>query len=258
MPNNIIFRDEVANTATCDIFASVPRRNSKMGNIPSFSTLPGNAPMILRDGRAVVDIVGTCGDHCAGCFGKYCYAEAYTRMYRETARAYARNTLLIRRGAFERLQKQVSAHIDVEDRPFFRWHVSGELETTGQFSAYCDIMESRPAVRFGIYTRALDIVESVYNDRGARVENLCINWSLENRLPVPDEVARARRLGACFFIYDDGSNAELETLPHCPAVDKAGHKTGITCDKCGRCYTAGAGSVMAVHAHGNRREGRAE
>lgn len=257
MSNITTFRDEVANIATCDLFASVPRRNSKMGNIPSFSTLPGNAFMILRDGRAVVDIVGTCGAHCDGCFGRYCYAEAYTRMYRETARAYARNTLLIRRGAFDRLKTQVTAHIDVENRPYFRWHVSGELETTGQFGAYCDVMESRPAVRFGIYTRALDIIECVYNER-ARVENLCINLSLENRLPFPDEVTRARRLGACFFIYDDGSNAELETLPHCPAVDKAGHKTGITCDKCGRCYTARSGSVMAVYAHGNRQGSGAE
>ena len=34
------------------------------------------------------------------------------------------------------------------------------------------------------------------------------------------------------FIYDDGTEPDVAKLPHCPAVDRNGYETGITCSKC--------------------------
>ena len=41
----------------------------------------------------------------------------------------------------------------------------------------------------------------------------------------------------------------LEKVYHCPAVDKNGHETGVTCAKCKRCIVAKRGEKTAVYAH---------
>ena len=151
MTDYIIYRDRVADEDPASMFPSVSPRNSKVGNIPSFSTLPGSGLMTLSDGRAVVDVHGTCGSACSAC-ERHCYAVRMAKYRHNTARAWARNTLMIRAGYFDRLKRAILAHIDLNDRPFFRFHVAGELETAAQFCVYCEIAEARPLVRFALYT----------------------------------------------------------------------------------------------------------
>ena len=51
------------------------------------------------------------------------------------------------------------------------------------------------------------------------------------------------------FIYDDGTEPELENVLHCPAVDEKGRKTGMTCAACKLCISAKPGQKIAVYAH---------
>jgi hypothetical protein len=56
------------------------------------------------------------------------------------------------------------------------------------------------------------------------------------------------------FVYDDGSDPTLKSLPHCPSVvKKPGAKKGtlshkVTCLDCGRCFH-NHGKRIAVYNH---------
>ena len=51
------------------------------------------------------------------------------------------------------------------------------------------------------------------------------------------------------FVYDDGSDPEIAKMFHCKAVNPDGKSTGLTCDKCGRCFKGNKGLITAVYAH---------
>ena len=248
MAKYTIYRDEVATEDPESLFISVSPRNSKLGNIPSFSTLPGSGLMTLSDGRAVVDVPGTCGSACNEC-ERHCYAVWMAKYRNNTAIAWARNTLIIRAGYFERLKRAILAHIDLNDRPFFRFHVAGELETAEQFCAYCEIAEARPLVRFALYTHRFFDVAEWAADRGGTPANLLINASIDNRPPTVEETTLAKSFNARFFICDSCESPALDAFPRCAAVDRDGSRTGITCDVCQACYTGAPGSVTVCTEH---------
>ena len=248
MDHYTIFRDEIAESDAKTLFPSVSPRNSKLGNIPSFSTMPGRAFLIISDGRAVVDVPGTCGSACSAC-ERHCYAVRMAKFRHQTARAWARNTLITRAGDFERLKRAILAHIDLQDRPFFRFHVAGELETAAQFCAYCEIAEARPLVRFALYTHRFFDVAEWAADRGGTPANLLINASLDNRPPTVEETTLSKSCNARFFICDSGESPALDAFPRCAAVDRDGSRTGITCDVCKACYTGAPGSVTVCTEH---------
>lgn len=248
MAEYTIFRDEIAENDAKTLFPSVSPRNSKLGNIPSFSTMPGRGFLMLSDGRAVVDVPGTCGAACAGC-EPHCYAARIAKFRRQTAVSWARNTAIVRAGDFERLKRAILAHIDLQDRPFFRFHVAGELETAAQFCAYCEIAEARPLVRFALYTHRFFDVAEWAADRGGTPANLLINASLDNRPPTVEETTLSKSCNARFFICDSGESPALDAFPRCAAVDRDGVSTGIHCDECQACYTGAPGSVTVCTEH---------
>ena len=249
MAEYTIFRDEVANSDVKTLFPSVSPRNSKVGNIPSFSTMPGRGFLMLSDGRAAVDVPGTCGGACSAC-ERHCYAVRIAKFRRKTAISWARNTAIVRAGDFERLKRAVLAHIDLNDRPFFRFHVAGEVESAAQFGAYCEIAEARPRVRFALYTHRFYDVATWAIERGGTPANLLINASLDNRPPTAEDTALAREINARFFVCDDGSNAAaLAKFPRCAAVDRDGSSTGVHCDACRACYIGAPGSVTVCTEH---------
>jgi hypothetical protein len=121
----------------------------------------------------------------------------------------------------------------------FRWHVGGEFFSKEYMQAVYEFCANHPETRFYAYTKRFDWLEELNEFKPS---NLIINVSIwhknyNNPLNYPE------------FIYDDGTEKELENVPHCPAVDKAGHETGITCSKCRRCFKAKAGDKIAVYAH---------
>ena len=248
MEKYTIYRDEVSTEDPASLFPSVSPRNSKVGNIPSFSPLPGSGLMTLSDGRAVVDVQGTCGSACSAC-EKHCYAVRMAKYRHQTARAWARNTIIIRSGDLERLKRAILAHIDLNDRPFFRFHVAGELETAAQFCAYCEIAEARPLVRFALYTHRFFEVAEWSADRGGTPANLLINASLDNRPPTVEETTLAKSCNAPPPIRDAAPRTAPDPLPRCAPLHRDGSRTGITCDVCMACYTGAPGSVTVCTEH---------
>jgi hypothetical protein len=102
--------------------------------------------------------------------------------------------------------------------------------------------ENNPDVYFYTYTKRFEWVETYLKYNSSFPNNLVVNMSIwhknyNNPYNLPE------------FIYDDGTEEDVAQLPHCPAVDKNGRDTGITCAKCRRCLRAKNGSKIAVYAH---------
>lgn len=218
--------------------------NGKTG-IPSFNLLAGNRDGVYtgyKNAEAWAAIVERYGNVCGTCDGDCpgCYAKKMTRFSHVLENTSA-NTAAVKEDP-ERLIAELEAAIysNGSAPKYFRWHDSGEWFSLEYFAAACGMMKRHPETRFGAYTKAAEIVEAY------GIENLPENLSLQCSPwegycdPIGDLPQ---------FIYDDGNDPEVAALPHCPAVDKNGKRTGVKCIDCLYCYHAKRGGKRAVYAH---------
>lgn len=215
--------------------------NEKTG-IMSFSTLAGDMSTKYggyvpetRKGEAV-KVCGTCAGTCPDC-----YALRMTR-YNAVFDNYRDNTEAVKAdpvGTVLAIEQLLFSNPFTAPR-VFRFHDSGDFCSLEYFTAVCAMIARHPETIFGSYTKARDIVLSY------GVENIPANFSLQCS---PWEGVCEPIADLPQFIYDDGTNPELASLPHCPAVDKNGKRTGVMCKDCGRCYRAKRGQKTAVYAH---------
>ena len=223
---------------------SLAKGNSKLGKgVFAFNLLPGDKPISTKDKGQLTNVPGTCGGCCDGC-EKYCYAIQNTRQYHNTCiPSLAKNTLIMRNdmdGCF----KQLKENLIKKKAKVLRYHSSGEIETYDYLLHMVKLAIEMPEVRFYFYTKRFDFMERYLRECGELPENLVCNISEWNGNTEGYKLDGLNR-----FIYDDGTDASLKNVPHCPAVDKKGHKTGVTCDKCGLCYNGNNGHIVAVYEH---------
>ena len=220
--------------------------NQKMGNIPSFSTLPSNELLKLKDGRVLTNIIGTCGTLCEDCKDK-CYAVDYAKRHHNCViPAYAINTLILRNDP-DKLRREIREFCEKNIVKYFRFHTSGELESLEQLQLYAEICRDTPDVTFYIYTRACVLLEQWHKLLRSKGETMPSNFIINvskwgNNL---DKYMDKPWLNECnVFVYDEDKTFKGV---HCPATDKKGHETGITCAQCRRCMRKG--NITAVYPH---------
>lgn len=215
--------------------------NSKLGRVYNFSTLPGAGYVTNRDGIPICDVAGTCMGVCSSCEHD-CYAVRIMRMNRPTViNAWAENTNLTM-NPFD-LRRAVLAFIDEKKPDLIRWHVSGEFHSYFYFEMVARICKERPDVIIYTYTKHDDFIHLYRYKFGMLPENFRVTYS------APFGTMDHAVTGLHTFVYDDGTDAEIASLPHCPAVDRDGKQTGVSCSKCHRCIDAKPGTFTAVHAH---------
>lgn len=154
------YRD-IINPAAATVHISAG--NVKTGAVPSYSTLPGDGFHYFSDGRAAVDVTGTCAGVCDACAG-HCYAMRSLR-YRTAARAWAENTF-IQRDNPAAVFHAVTRFCNRGNVPYFRVHVSGEFETISRATGYADtfalwiaIANACPNTTFYAYTKRGDLID---------------------------------------------------------------------------------------------------
>lgn len=215
--------------------------NTKTG-IPSINLLAGDMaavydgcfPAVLKD--TFSGICGTCNSNCPGC-----YAKKITRNIDPMIK-YALNTMEAKEDP-ERFISLVEKELYSNPLVIYRVvriHDSGDFFSDDYFSAIMDMVKRHPETIYGAYTKA----ETIVNNYG--LDNLPKNLSLSCS-PWDGHCNEIGDLPQ--FIYDDHTKPELATLPHCPAVDKNGKRTGIQCKDCLHCYHAKRGQKWAVYAH---------
>lgn len=211
--------------------------NTKTGAIPHFSTLSGGDGMEYTNGDAHGVISGTCSGVCEGVCNGACYAMCETR-YPAVLVARTNNTYIVK-NRLDLLYTGVVDYVNKHKSTRFRWNASGEIYNDDMFLTMVKIANACPGCNFYTYTKRYEILEK-YAD--IIPENLRLSVSIWHN-------NYDNKFGFHEFIYDDFTQAELENVTHCPAVDKNGKKTGITCAMCGRCATAKKGTKTAVYAH---------
>ena len=223
---------------------SLVKGNSKLGKgVYAFNLLPGDEPISTKDKGQLTNVRGTCSGCCDGC-KNYCYAISDARRYHNTCiPSLAKNTLVIRHdmdGGFNQIKDEIVS----KKAKVLRWHSSGEIESYDYLLHMVKLAVELSDVKFYFYTKRFNFVEKYLKECGALPDNLICNiseWKGNTKGFNLDGLNK--------FVYDDGTDPSLKGIPHCPAVDKNGHKTGINCDQCKRCFSRNDGHVTAVYNH---------
>lgn len=217
--------------------------DSKKGDIPSLGFMPGHGLRTIKStGEIMVNVPGTCPASCVGVCDNACYAIRDCR-YVFTARRYALNTLIFRNYHMA----IISAVVEYcrKNKPkYFRLLQAGELENVKMLWCFGQMALNCPETVFFLYTKRPEIIEQLREKQPAllNLANLVITISQwHNTVNVPD--------GFATFEYDDGADPEVAALPHCPAVDENGRKTGTKCENCLWCARHKPGERRAVYAH---------
>lgn len=226
--------------------ARVSYGNGKTG-LPSVNLLPGDKTAgyngsIPEPLRVVFQdlgpaCLGTCTGNCPGCY--------YKNVTRNIIPALktALNTAEARQDP-DRFWSLVEMELFPADAltefKFIRIHDGGDFFSMEYLQAFFAFARRHPETVFYTYTKENDLFTAAGLDNIP--DNVTVNCS-----PWP---GYAEPLGDLpQFCYDDGSDPELARLPHCPAVDKNGRRTGVTCNKCQHCARARRGDRWAVYAH---------
>ena len=121
---------------TTKIKASISKGNTKMGKVPSFSTMPGKTCSKLA---------------CRTCL-KECYAMKAVRKYKETRNAYTRNTRLALDHR-EELFSQLGTFLARKNPEFFRFHVAGDIPDQDYLDRMYQIARDNPDTSFLAFTK---------------------------------------------------------------------------------------------------------
>lgn len=216
--------------------------NKKVGKgIYTINLLAGDEPLTLNNGMQLTNISGTCEGCCSECKGN-CYA-IKNQKYRSTVgnlTSWSENTLLAKE-YIDQFFYEIQKFIDLNVVSVIRFHAFGEIPSYKYLEKMVELAKNNPFVRFYTYTKRFDWLEQLLSQQELP-DNLTINVSIwhgnyNNPYKMPE------------FIYDDATDPTVQALPHCPAVDKNGRETGVTCSSCKRCLYAKKGSKIAVYSH---------
>lgn len=226
---------------TPDTHVRIQDGNGKLGKgIYTVNLLAGDEPLTLSNGTQLTNIPGTCGGCCKECKGN-CYA-IRTQLFRnKNVPMWASNTILAIQ-EIDTFFKEIQQFIDCSIVSAIRFHAFGEIPSYEYLEHMVELAKRNNDIKFYTYTKRFKWIEEYLKENDSFPSNLVINVSIwnknyDNHYDLPE------------FIYDDGTDQDLKYVKHCPAIDKDGHETGITCAKCKMCLKAKNGNKIAVYAH---------
>ena len=192
----------------------VSNGNSKLGKgIYTINTMPGDAPLTLKNGTVLTNVPGTCGGCCSGCKSA-CYAINDAKRYHTSViPALADNTLLARHEP-DRFFSEIDRFLRFNVVSVIRLHSAGEFMSYDYFARWIDFAAAHPDVIIYSYTKRFEYVERFLATGAAFPANFVLNMSIwhgnySNPHGLPE------------FIYDDGTDASLTSVPHCPLTRTA-------------------------------------
>lgn len=223
---------------------SLAKGNSKLGKgVYAFNLMPGSDPLSTKDKGQLTNVTGTCVGCCDGC-EKFCYAIKDARRFHNTViPSIGKNTVIMRHSLDDGF-KQIKEDLIKNKAKVLRWHSSGEIMNYDYLLHMVQLAVELPDVQFYFYTKRFAFIEKYLNECGDLPKNLVCNIS-----EWKENTKGYNLKGLNRFVYDDNTDPKMKSLVHCPAVDKNGHKTGVTCDQCKRCFSGNKGTITAVYSH---------
>ena len=225
-----------------NVHAHIVDGNQKVGKgIYCINLLSGDEPLTLSNGLQLTNISGTCEGCCEYC-KKSCYA-IKNQKFRSTKNnliSWSENTLLAKQYT-NQFFNDIQSFLNRSMVSAIRFHSFGEIPSFKYLLQMIELANNNPFVRFYTYTKRYEWIEQLLKEQDLP-QNLVINISIwHNNYNNP--------YGLPEFIYDDHTDPSLANIPHCPAVDKNGNETGVTCATCKRCIFATKGQKTAVYEH---------
>lgn len=223
---------------------SLIKGNSKLGKgVYTFNTLPGDKPLSTKDRGQLTNVCGTCGGCCDGC-EKFCYAVRDAKLHHNAVIPSAGKNTVIMQHDLDMMFDQLKEELINKKAQVLRYHSSGEIPSYNYLLHMVKLAVEMPDVLFYFYTKRFAWIEQYIKEYGKFPDNLICNISEWN-----GNTVGYRLDGLNKFVYDDGTDPALEKFVHCPAVNKKGKKTGVTCSQCKRCFSGNKGIVTAVYEH---------
>ena len=195
---------------------SISKGNRKLGGVMNISTTPRR-----------------CCPEGVPCASEGCYAWKAYRLYPATRKAWTRNERIAKRDP-DSYFAQIAARV-ARDRPrLFRWHVAGDILSTGYLRGMCRIANENPRTHFLVFTKAFEIVNR-YEDREAIPSNLVIIFSAWPGMTFDNP--HGHRVA---WMQDGTETRVPENAIRCPG----------NCETCGLCYALPRLAVDVVfHKH---------
>lgn len=221
--------------------------NEKLGGknlkIMAVGYLSGDDIPTFKDGRPVVDMVGTCNKvDCSGCKGS-CYAMRTQRQYNGVTIARAENTLQLRKSMWQHFQDIKKAIIE-NNISIVRYTESGEIESYNQFQNLVNLARDLSHVRFYLYTKNYHVLHQFF-DRSVLPENLVVLISIWGDIGVDAwHHFKIYRNVKAFVV--NNHEGDLASGFYCPAyrrnteTGKVTRDPEMTCAKCGLCFKSPA------------------
>lgn len=227
-----------------EMVVSLVKGNSKLGKkVFAFNLMPGDKPISTKDKGELTNVWGTCVGCCDGC-QNHCYAVRDTRRHHnKVIPSVGKNTVIMRHD-MDKGFKQIKEALIKNKAKVLRLHSSGEIMNYDYLLHMVKLAVEMPDVLFYFYTKRFAFMEQYLKECGALPENLVCNIS-----EWKGNTEGYQLDGLNKFVYDDGTDPKVAKLAHCPAVDKQGKKTGVTCSQCQRCFSGNKGIVTAVYDH---------
>ena len=227
-----------------DLQISLVNGNSKLGKgIWCFNTLPGDRPLVNSTRGLLTNISGTCGGCCEACIHK-CYAVRDAKLHFNTCiPAWSRNTLIARHNV-DGMFKQLKEGLIKNKAKVLRFHSAGEIINYNYLLHMVKLAVELPKIQFYCYTKRFDLIDRYLKEFKNFPKNFVVNISVWH-----NNIKDYDFSGLNWFVYDDGSDPKVRKMRHCPAVDKYGHKTGVTCGQCGWCFKGNLRRRTAVYDH---------
>ena len=229
--------------------------NLKVGNIATFSKLPGD--MYFETSYGIVQ--GTCSgccEHC-GCSvdGKRpkCYVFKSHR-YPSVVDSQARNTLSVRNNpelAYQQLSDSMKRKKKKPEAG--RYDQSGEIISKEEIFGMSKVAIENPKMPFYVYTKKYDVIVAMLL-AGLIPKNLTVLISIWHTQGIREYLKVAHLPNVKAFVYCDKNSdsingwGEAEYAQHgiiiqtfCGAYGKNGKMNhNITCDKCRKCFNRSA------------------
>lgn len=238
--NNVLF----PMTYNEDMEISLVNGNHKLGKgIWCYNLLPGDKPLSTSTKGQLTNVYGTCGGCCEGCANK-CYAIRDAKLYCRTCiPSWGKNTLIMRND-IEGMFSQLKGKLTAKKAKVLRFHSSGEIESYTYLLHMVKLAVEMPDVQFYCYTKRFKYVQKYLDEYQEFPKNLVVNISVWKGNDAGYDFKNLN-----YFVYDDHTDPEVMKMKHCPAVDKNGRSTGITCGQCGWCFKGNNKRRIAVYEH---------
>lgn len=196
--------------------------NEKIGRIKNISVAP----------------VITCKGACSVC-ENHCYDIKAVLQYTDTAKARARNTVILRNDPMEFFVQALRAAKN-QKKGLFRWNVGGEIDSMVHFQMIVKIAEMVPETKFLLFTKRHFLVNSYVEKYGNIPSNLKLIFSVWPGM----EIDNPYNFPTSCPYPNKKPNGWKKCIGNCETCAKT--KTG--------CFNAKKGWIIGFYYHGNEGE----